>query len=99
MNRVINLSPSENILGGNFASGDIVLVKCDALDEAFSFTMPSAVDLYNILFIIKKVDTSSNVVTINMFNDEKSDGEATISLPNQYDSVSMGSDGYNYYQF
>lgn len=98
MNRIINLSPSENVIDGSFADNDIVLVKCDATDEAFSFVMPSAVDLNNVVFLIKKIDSSSNLVTIDFNGAETLDGATSKTLPEQYDSVSVIGDYSVYFE-
>jgi len=99
MNRVITLSPSENIIDGSFANNETVLVKCDATDEAFSFTMPSAVDLDNVLFLVKKIDSSSNLVTIEFNGDETLDGATSKTLPEQYDSVAIVGDYSIYFEY
>jgi hypothetical protein len=99
MNRVITLSPSETIIEGNFSNGDIVFIKCDATDEPFSFTMPSAINVYNALFIIKKTDSSSNAVTIEFNGSETLDGATSKTLSSQYDSVSIVGDYNNFFEF
>lgn len=92
MNRIINLSPSTKVLSG-YVSGDDVLAKCDAVNNAFAVTMPDARSARNVEFCIKKTDSSSNAVTFDYLPGQEVE---SISLTQQYDVVCLSSDGEAY---
>jgi hypothetical protein len=96
MNQIINLNPIENELSGKYDSGNIILVKCDASNEAFSVTMPSAKSINDVIFIIKKIDSSANAITFSFADDETADGNTSLSLSSQYDSYMLMSDLENF---
>lgn len=71
-------------------------VLCDASGGAFTVTLPSvATDVYT---TVKKIDSSTNAVTVASPNTETIDGASSVSLASQYDSVTVTSDGTNYFE-
>lgn len=73
--------------------GDTVLA--NATTSAFAVTLPAA--SLNTMVMVKKVDLTSNVVTVTAIGTSKIDGNATFTLTNPYDSVSLVSDGTNWW--
>lgn len=65
----------------------------DASGGAFSVTLPPAERYKGLQFIIKKVDVSANVVTIDGNASEEIDGATTVDLTTQYESRTIISDG------
>jgi len=72
--------------------GDIVLV--DASSGAVTVTLPSP--KANAIINIKKIDSSTNVVTIDG-NGANIDGQASIQITTQYESYTLVSDGSNWW--
>lgn len=72
---------------------------CDASGGAFSITLPAAKaladtagqDISRFLYI-KKKDASANAVTITRAGSDTIDGNTSISLSNQYDTVILCDD-------
>ncbi len=50
-----------------------------------------------IQYVIKKIDSSANTVTIDANGSETIDGQLTVTLTAQYESVTLVSDGSNWF--
>lgn len=74
-------------------NNEIVLV--DATAAAVTITLPAAVTGAQI--IVKKTDSSANVVTIATPSAETIDGVATTRLTVQHESITLVSDGTNWF--
>jgi len=75
------------------------VIRCDASAGAFTVSLPTASGIKGKAYLIKKVDSSANAVTIDPYGTETIDGAATITLASQYDSVIVVSDGTNWMKF
>lgn len=69
----------------------------DATEGAVTFQLPSAVSLRGKGYIVKKVDSGANAVTVTCALSETIDGAGTESLAAQYDAVFIVSDGANWH--
>lgn len=67
----------------------------NAASGAITVTLPTAVD-NNACFIIKKTDSSTNVVTVDASSSETIDGDLTYKLNDQYNYVEIVSNGTNW---
>jgi len=76
-------------------SDDTVLA--DASGGAFTLTLPSASTVTGRVYHIKKTDSSGNAVTIDGNGAETIDGETSLDISFQYVSVTIVSDGSNWY--
>ena len=65
----------------------------------FSVVLPSASTVPGQEFKVKKIDSSSNAVTVSTTSSQTIDGNLTYSLPTIYKSVTLQSDGSNYFIF
>jgi len=72
------------------------IILCDATAGAFTITLPTAVGNRDKRFIIKKIDSSTNTVTIDGNGAETIDGVATKILQYQYQSIDIISDNANW---
>jgi len=68
-------------------------------DAPFSVVLPSANTVVGQEFRVKKIDNSANAVTINTTSSQTIDGNLTYTLATIYKSVTVQSDGSNYYIF
>lgn len=72
-------------------------VLADAAEGSLVITLPSAASAFSAgvgrIYNIKKVDSSANTVTVDGDGDETLDGEATLVLDEQYQSVTIQSNG------
>lgn len=68
-------------------------VAVDATAGAVTITLPTAAAAAGFEFIVKKIDASANAVTLDGDGAETIDGAATLSLPTQYASAAVLSDG------
>jgi len=75
-------------------SDEVILV--NAASGAVTITLP-AVTNTNKAFIIKKIDSTLNQVTIDTPGSETIDGLAQCFLTKQYETVHIGSDGTNWH--
>ena len=73
---------------------DVVLV--DATSGAVTVSLPPAADRFKEL-CIKKIDSSSNAVTVDGDGSETIDDSATLVLASQYDAVRLASDGLEWW--
>jgi hypothetical protein len=65
----------------------------------FSVVLPSANTVVGQQYQIKKIDSSANAVTVSTTSSQTIDGNLTYSLATIYKSVTLQSDGSNYYIF
>ena len=68
-------------------------------DAPFGVVLPSASTVVGQQYQIKKIDSSSNAVTVSTTSSQTIDGNLTYSLATIYKSVTLQSDGSNYYIF
>lgn len=73
-------------------SGDGVVL-ADASSSSMTITLPPALDFEGREFTIKKIDSSSNNVTLDGSGTERVEGSSTYDITGQYDSVTVISDG------
>ena len=66
---------------------------CDATGGAIAVTLPDAGTSLDKVFIIKKVDSSGNAVTVTRVGSDTFDGATSYVLSAQYDWVMIQSDG------
>ena len=67
--------------------------------EPFGVVLPSANTVVGQQYQIKKIDNSSNAVTVSTTSSQTIDGNLTYTLATIYKSVTLQSDGSNYYIF
>ena len=96
MIQLIELNPSENILRP-YNSHEDVFVKLDATNGSFTVTMPDAQADKIFRYIFKRVDTTTNTVTINFASNQTVDGEASVILENSLESFTLMNDFGNYW--
>ena len=72
------------------------VVTVDATGGARTITLPTASGILGKVYVIKKIDSSANVVTVDGNAAETIDGATTITLPLQWSSTIMQSDGTNW---
>jgi len=71
---------------------------CDATTAAFTVTLPPIANViegkeYN----IKKIDSSTNIVTVAGDGAETIDGAATVAIGTQYESITIKKSGTNWW--
>ncbi len=75
------------------------LVLVDATSATVIIRLPAAVSQAGKMYLIKKVDSSGNAVTVDPYGAETIDGSSTASLAAQWNSVIIKSNGRNWYSF
>ena len=89
---------SPSVSGGvNIPSGGGVLVKATGGAAGITLTLPTAVGRSGQIACIKKVDNGVGTVTIATTGSETVDGASTYLLVNQYQYVTVESDGSNWF--
>jgi hypothetical protein len=68
----------------------------NANTASFSLTLPTSVGATGQVYIIKKVDSTANTVTILTTSSQTIDGSASKVLSSQYDGFQLQSDGANW---
>lgn len=94
--RAVHL-PGRTIASNDNATTLDVVILCNAIGGAITVTLPSAVTNLNKLLIVKKIDSSANAVTVAGSGGQTIDGQASLSVVNQYDAFNVWSDGSNWY--
>ena len=72
-------------------------ILCNATAAAFTITLPTAVGISGRTYNIKKTDSSGNAVLIDGNAAETIDGDLTKSLNLQNESITIQTDGSNWY--
>lgn len=96
MIRILTLTPDNTTIKGEYSYADTVLAKCNAVNLAFTVSLPDATNSRNVNLIFKKTDSSENVITIAGINSQTIDGATTKTLSTQYALYSIVSDGNNW---
>lgn len=73
------------------------LVLGDGTGGAFNVTLPNAANYTGREFIVKKIDSSANAITVATSSSQTIDGAATYVLSAQYDAVTVVSGGSNWH--
>lgn len=73
------------------------IVLADATGGAITVTLQAADQAKKKRIMIKKIDASANAVTIAAAGSDTIDGASTDSLPIQYDTMELASDGANWF--
>lgn len=89
------LSESVTTQTSDYTASDNDTVLADASGGDITITLPAPDD--EIKVIIKKIDSSSNTVTVATPGSETIDGQSSLSISAQYVSRSIVSDGSNYF--
>jgi len=70
----------------------------DATSGAITITLPSAAGIAGRVYVVKKIDNSTNAVTVAASGSETIDGATSVSLSTQWGSVRVQSDGSNWFK-
>lgn len=73
-------------------SSDYTVI-CNATGGAFTITLPTAASHTGRIYYIKKIDSSANAVTVDGDSSETIDDSTTAVLTAQYESITIQSDG------
>jgi hypothetical protein len=73
-------------------------VFADATTAAFAVTLPLAANFVGKPITIKKIDVSTNAVTVTPTGGDTIDGAANVPLATQYAKVTISSNGTNWFQ-
>ncbi len=71
-------------------------LKLDATGGIFTVTLPTAVGYTDKEYILKKIDSSGNVITVATTSSQTIDGSTTKSLSTQWSTLVVVSDGANW---
>lgn len=73
-------------------------IAADATSGSFSLNLPAASTVTERVYIIKKIDSSANTVTVDPNSTETIDGSTTVVLSQQYQTIWIVSNGSNWEQ-
>lgn len=79
--------------GAYTATADDYTILCDASGGSFTITLPAVASHANRIYNIKKIDSSANAVTVDGNSSETIDDSTTAILTTQYESITIQSDG------
>ena len=80
-----------------FTPGTNRTIFADASSGDITIDLPTASGIGGRIYNIKKIDTTSNKVVLNPSGSETIDGELTVDIIRAYESVTLQSDGANWY--
>jgi hypothetical protein len=90
--------PIIRITGSNFTLDDThYTVLVDAYYENVTIKLPDANDVDGRIYVIKKIDNSSNLVVIKVQSGQTIDGQNYISLSKQYETITIQAFDGNWY--
>lgn len=94
-----NLSLAYNArrVGGAITAANMDFILADAGAGAFTISLPSASDAENFKVVIKKIDNTTNNITIDAGAGFTIDGSHTAILINQWDAINIWFDGKSWY--
>jgi len=78
------------------ATDDDDVILCDATSGVFTIDLPTAVGRSGKSYVIKKIDSTANAITVDGDSGETIDGATTSSLSSQWDYLTIVSDGTNW---
>ena len=81
----------------DYTAADEVIIFCNAVSNNITITLPTAATYTDRVYYIKKTDSSGNTVTIDGNGAETIDGDETQIITVQYVSLTICSDGSNWY--
>jgi len=82
--------------GAYTATASVSTILCNATTAAFTVTLPTAVGVSGLKYVVKKTDSSANAITIATTSAQTIDGASTYSLAAQWNFVALQSDGANW---
>jgi len=71
-------------------------VAANASTGALSITLPTSVGITGKVYVVKKMDSTANVVTVATTSSQTIDGATTRALSLQYDAIMVQADGANW---
>jgi len=74
-----------------------LLADCSLSEDGITVTPPNGTDDTGTVLCIKKTDSTSMYVTVDPPDSDTIDGAATVELQNQYDFITIQSDGTNWH--
>ena len=83
-------------VSANYTAGDDYIIYANASAGAITISLPPAADNIGVVYTIKKVDNSLNVVTIDPNGSETIDGGLTYTISNPNEAITIQSDGSNW---
>ena len=81
----------------NTTAGTDSTILVNAASGAVTITLPAAATKTNYFYRIKKIDSSTNTVTVTPNGSDKIDGNATMVIAYQYSCMDLVSNGSNWY--
>jgi len=72
------------------------MILVDATAGPVTIVLPPSTGIGGKIFFVKKTDASGNAVTLDGDGSETIDGNATVSLPNQFDALVITCDNENW---
>jgi hypothetical protein len=79
------------------ATGTDYTILCNAVGGAFTITLPAAASSTGLLLNIKKIDTSTNTVTVDANSTELIDASLTKVLNSSYQNITVHCNGTGWY--
>lgn len=71
-------------------------LKCDSTSAGFTITLPTAVGCTGQIYVIKKISSDTNTITLGTTSSQTIDGVTTRKLWSQYEQFTVISDGSNW---
>lgn len=84
---------SRTIAANTTATTGDSTIRCNAAAGAITVNLPPAASVPGLFLVVKKIDSSANVVTLDPNGSEAIDGGLTIGLSTQWQSIEIQSNG------
>lgn len=95
----VNASRPEfvSVTSASYTPSNLRVMLVDATASDIDINLPDPSTNANKEYIVKRVDGTANVVTINPNGSETIDGDSSVSVNTQWETVRLFSDGSNWF--
>lgn len=89
----LGLAPITSVSGNTTLDGSYHTVLVDASGGAVTITLPAAASNTKRIYVIKKIDSSQNPVTVDPNASELIDNDSTVVINSQWNAISIHCNG------
>jgi hypothetical protein len=93
----LSLAYNARTVGGAITAANMDFILADAGAGAFTISLPAVADADGFMVVIKKIDNTTNNITIDAGIGYEIDGSQTAILINQWDAINIWCDGKSWY--
>jgi hypothetical protein len=93
----LSLAFNARTIGGAVVADNMDFILADATAGAFTISLPAVADAEGYTVVIKKIDNTTNNITVDAGAGYAIDGSQTAIIINQWDAIRIWCDGKSWY--